>query len=334
LQYQEANTLKPGSAGALSTVVVAATVTLCPGFGGAQSYPIRPVHIIVPNAPGTSADIIARLIAQPLAGNLGQPVVIDNRAGAGTMIGGEIAAKSPPDGYTLLMGVATLAINPATYKRVPYDALRDFAPITQVISLPGVLVVHPSLPVRTANELIALAKARPGEITFASGGQGSFSHMSQELFTSMARIRMLHVPYRGSGPGYADLLAGQISVMVPNILSAIPSVRSGRLRALGVTGNTRSTTAPDIPTIAEGGLPGFESVQWSGLLAPAGTSTNTITRLHRETAAILRSQEVKNRLARDGAEPVGSTPEQFAAYIKSETGKWAKVARAAGIAPE
>ncbi len=273
--------------------VVAVAVAAAPV--SAQTYPTRPVRVVVPNAPGSSPDIVARLIAQPLSQRLAQQVVVENRAGAGTMIGGELVAKSPPDGYTLLMGIATLAINPATYKKVPYDALRDFAPITRAVSVPGVLAVHPSLPARSVKELIALARARPGEIAFASGGNGSYSHMSAELFSSMAGVRMLHVPYKGSGPGYIDLLAGNVSVMIPNILSATPHVRSGRLRALGITSVMRAASAPDIPTIAEAGLPGYESVQWSGLLAPAGTSKEIIARLHKETGAVLRSPEIKDR---------------------------------------
>lgn len=311
-----------------------AAFSAVPGIAAAQSYPARPVRVIVPNAPGSSPDLIARLIAQPLGERLGQQVVVDNRAGAGTMIGGEIAAKSPPDGHTLLMGVATLAINPATYKKVPYDALRDFAPITLVASVPGILVVHPSLPARSVKELIALAKARAGEIAFASGGHGSYSHLSLELFNTMAGIRMLHVPYKGSGPAVIDLLAGHVSAMISNALSAIPHVRSGRLRALGVTSAKRAAVMPDVPAIAEAGVPGYESVQWTGLLAPAGTPGEIITRLHKEAASILHSPAMRERLARDGAEPVGGSPEQFAAYLGAETGKWAKVAKAAGIRPE
>lgn len=298
------------------------------------NYPNRPVRIIVPNAPGSSGDITARLIAQPLSERLGQQVVVDNRAGAGTMIGGEIAAKSPPDGYTLLMGFATLAINPAIYKKVPYDALRDFAPITEVVFLPGILVVHPSLPVKSVKELIVLAKARPGEIPFASAGKGGYSHLSMELFMSMAGIRMLHVPYKGTGPGVIDLLAGHISVGTFNALSAVPHVRSRKLRALGVTSARRAVVVPEVPTIAEAGVPGYETTQWLGLLAPAGTPREIIVRLHKESVAVLRMPDIKERLAKDGAEPVASSPEEFAAHIGSETTKWAKVVKSAGIQPE
>lgn len=313
----------------LAAGVLIATAPVC-----SQNYPVRPVRIVVPNAPGSSPDIVARLIAQPLSERLGQQVVVENRAGAGTIIGGEVVAKSPPDGYTLLMGVVTLAINPALYKKIPYDAVRDFEPITQAVDLPGALVVHPTLPARSAKELIALAKARPGDIGYASGGQGSFSHLSTELFASMAGVRMLHVPYKGSAPGLVDLLAGHVSVMTSNLLSAVPHVQARRLRALGVTGAKRAATLPDIPTIAEGALPGYESVQWSGLLGPAGTPREIVARLHKETSAVLRSAEMKSRLAKDGAEPIASTPEEFGAYIRSETRKWAKVVKIAGIQPE
>lgn len=259
-------------------ILISAAVAAAPAYS--QGYPTRPVRIVVPNAPGSSGDIIARLMAPPLAERLGQPVLVDNRAGAGTMIGGEAVAKSPPDGYTLLMGFSTLAINPATYKKVPYDAIRDFAPITQIVGLPAVLVAHPSLPVRSIKELIALARARPNAIAFASTGQGAFSHVTSELFMSMAGIRMLHVPYKGTGPAVTAVLAGEAVVGSFNILSVLPHVRSARLRALGITSAKRASSAPDIPTIAEAGLPGYESVQWVGLLAPAGTPTETITRLH------------------------------------------------------
>jgi tripartite-type tricarboxylate transporter receptor subunit TctC len=323
------------------SVIQAVSVAVCISAGAlaaapaaAQNYPVRPVRVVVPNAPGSSPDIIARLIAQPLSERLGQQVVVENRAGAGTIIGGEVVARSAPDGYTLLMGVVTLATNPALYKKLPYDALRDFTPITQAVELPGVLVAHPALPAKSAKELIALARARPGAIGYASGGQGSFSHLSTELFGGMAAVRMLHVPYKGSGPALVDLLAGHVSVMTSNLLSAVPHVQSRRLRALGVTSAKRVAILPDIPTVAEGALPGYESVQWSGLLGPAGMPREVITRLHKETSAVLRSAEVKGRLAKDGAETVASAPQEFAAYIRSETLKWARVVKAAGIQPE
>lgn len=239
--------------------LASAAVVAAPAYS--QSYPSRPVRIVVPNAPASSGDIVARLIVPPLSERLGQPVVVENRAGAGTMIGGEAVAKSLPDGYTLLMGVSTLAINPAAYKKVPYDALRDFTPITLVASLPAIIAMHPSLPAKSVKELIALAKARPDAIAFASTGQGAFSHATSALFMNMAGIRMLHVPYKGTGPAVTAVLTGEVSLVSANVLSALPHIRSGRLRALGITSTQRAAIAPDIPTIAEGGLPGYESTQ-------------------------------------------------------------------------
>jgi tripartite-type tricarboxylate transporter receptor subunit TctC len=299
-----------------------------------QSYPSRTVRIVVPNAPASSGDIVARLVAPQLSDRLGQPVVVENRAGAGTMIGGEVVAKSAPDGYTLLMGFSTLAINPTTYKKVPYDALRDFAPITLVASLPAVIASHPSLPAKSVKELIALAKARPDAIAFASTGQGTFSHATSALFMSMAGIRMLHVPYNGTGPAVTAVLTGEVPLVSANVLSALPHIRSGRLRALGITGTQRATTAPDIPTIAEAGLPGYESVQWLGLLVPAATPPEIINRLHKEVVAVLRTPQMKDRLAKDDAAVVGSSPAEFSAYLRSETIKWSKVLKAAGVEPQ
>jgi tripartite-type tricarboxylate transporter receptor subunit TctC len=299
-----------------------------------QNYPVRAIRLIVPSSPGGGTDITARIIAPKLGEFLGQQVVVENRPGAGTMIGGEVVARAAPDGYTLLMGISTLAINPAIYRRVPYDALRDFAPISQVVALPNILVVHPSLPVKTVKELIAFARARPGQINFASAGVGTNPHLSMELFLSMAGLKMVHVPYKGSGQGVIDLIAGHVSVMTPSIITALSYVRNGRLRALGVTSAKRASGAPDIPTIAEAGLPGYEAVQWFGVLAPAGTPREIVTRLHGEIVRVLQVADVRQRLLQDGAEPVGSTPEEFGAFIRAETAKWAKVARDIGIRPE
>ena len=312
---------------ALTAAVVAA-----PSYS--QVYPTRPIRIIVPNAPGSSGDIVARLIASPLGERLGQAVVVDNRAGAGTMIGGEAVARAAPDGYTLLMGFSTLAINPVTYKKVPYDALRDFAPITHLVSLPGTLAAHPSLPAKSIKDLIALARARPGEIAFSSTGQGAFSHVCTQLLMSMANIRMLHVPYKGTGPSLSAALAGEVALTSANILSALPHVRAQRLHALGVTSAKRAGSAPDIPTIAEAGVPGYESVQWLGLLAPAGVPRDVVARLYNESLAVLRSPAIAERLAKDGADVVASSPDAFGAYMRSETVKWAKVLKSAGIQPE
>jgi tripartite-type tricarboxylate transporter receptor subunit TctC len=298
------------------------------------AYPTRVVRIIVPTASGGAGDAIARVLAQGFTERLGRAVVVENRAGAGTTIGGDVVAKAPPDGHTLLMGLSTLAINPATYKKMPYDALRDFAPVTQAVFMPNLLVVHPSLGVRGVKDFIALAKARPGQVLYASSGHGTNPHLTVELLCSMAGIRMVHVPYKSSSPGLIDLIAGHVAITSSPMLQAIPHVRSARLRALGVTSATRVPVAADIPTIAEGGLPGYESVQWYGLLAPAGTPPDIVNRLHKEAVAILRTVEAKERFAGEGAEVVASTPEEFSAFIKAETVKWAQVVKAAGIVPE
>lgn len=310
-------------------------VVALPHAHAQDNYPSRLIRIIVPSAPGGSSDVGARLIAQRLSERWGRPVVVENRAGAATIIGSEIVAKAPPDGYMLLMAPGALATNPSTYKKMPFDTVRDFAPITQTISVPNLIVVHPSLPAKSIKDLIALAKARPGEIHYASAGHGTQPHLTMELFLMMARIRMNHVPYKGGAPGITDLVGGQIGVMATSSLPLlIPQVRAGRLRALGVTSVTRNQALPDVPTIIEAGLPGYESVQWSGLLAPAGTSREIITRLHKETVAILRTPDARERLRSDGSEVVASSPEEFAAFIQAEIVKWAKVVKAAGIQPE
>jgi tripartite-type tricarboxylate transporter receptor subunit TctC len=320
----------------LSTALLAGALLAIPMPAAlAQSnYPIRPIRIIVPTSPPGGADVVARLIAPPLSDRLGQQVVVDNRAGASTMIGGELAARAAPDGYTLLMGISTLAINPATFSKVPYDALRDFVPITHAVKQTLVLAAHPSFPARTVKELIALAKARPGDVVYSSPGFGTNPQMGMELFLFMTRTRMLHVPYRGGGESIIAIVSGHVSVTIASMLGAIPHVRSGRLRALGVTSARRVPSVPDIPTIAEAGVPGYESLQWYGLLAPTGTPQEIITRLNKEVVSILRTPEIGERLANDGGEVVASTPEEFGAYLRAETDKWAKVAKAAGIKPE
>jgi tripartite-type tricarboxylate transporter receptor subunit TctC len=299
-----------------------------------QAYPTRTIRLIVPSAPGGGTDITARIMAPRLSEYLGQQVVVENRPGAGTMIGGEAVARAAPDGYTLLMGISTLAINPAMYRKVAYDALKDFAPISQAVTLSNVLVTHPSLPVKSVKDLIAFAKARPGQLNFASAGVGTNPHLSAELFLSMAGLRMTHVPYKGSGQGIIDVLAGHVPVMMPAVPTALTYLRSGRLRPLGVSGAKRSTAAPEIPTIAEAGVPGYEATQWFGILAPAGTSRAIVERWHRETVRTLKEPDVRDRLVTDGADPVGSSPEEFAAYLRSETVKWAKVVKDIGIKPE
>ena len=315
-------------------VRAAAAALLLAGAAFAQTnYPVKPVRIIVPTATGGPGDTVARLLAQPLTEKLGRQIVVENRTGAGTMIGAELVAKSPADGYTLLMGLSTLATNPTAYKKVPYDALKDFAPITQAVSMANLMVIHPSVPARSVREFIALARARPGDILYGSSGIGTNPHLTIELFSNMAGIKLTHVPYKSS-VSMIDVIAGQVALTSSPLLLSLPHARAGRLRALGVTSAARVAIAPDIPTIAESGLPGFESVQWYGLFAPAGTPRDIIDRLHREVAPILRSAEVKNRLAADGAEVVAGTPEEFARLLRGEIEKWARVAKAAGIVPE
>jgi tripartite-type tricarboxylate transporter receptor subunit TctC len=300
----------------------------------AQAWPAKPVRIVVPSSPGGGTDITARILAPKLTERLGQQVIVDNRPGAGTMIGIEVVAKSPPDGYTLLMGLSTLAINPAMYRKVPYDPVRDFAPISQVIAAPNMLVVHPSVPVKTVKELIAFARPRPGQLNFASAGQGTNPHLSMELFLSMTGLKMVHIPYKGLAPGIIDLLAGHVSVATATMLTGLPHVRSGRLRCLGTTGAKRAAVLPDLPTVAEAGVPGYEASQWYGLLAPAQAPKEVVTRVHAALVRILQAPDMRERLAADGTDPVGNTPEEFARYIREEIAKWAKVAQAAGIRPE
>jgi tripartite-type tricarboxylate transporter receptor subunit TctC len=327
------NAIRARHAPALLYAAILAAAIAPPGH--AQSpYPTRPLRIVAPSATGSAADTLARTIAQPLSERLGQPVLVDTRPGAGTIQGTEVVAKSQPDGHTLLIALPALAINPSIYPTLPYDALRDFAPITQAINQANLFVVHPSLPAKSARDLIALAKARPGELVYASSGVGTSSHLTVELFMLMTGTRMLHVPYKGPAPGVIDLIAGRISLQVASTIATLPHVRSGRLRALGVTTAMRLASLPDIPTIAESGVPGYESVSWFGLAAPAGTPKEVIARLHRETVAILRVPDIQARFAKDGAEVVATSPEAFDAYIRAEMVKWGKVVRSAGIKPE
>ena len=303
-------------------------------LASAQVWPARPIRIIVATSPPGGADIVARTLAPGLTERLGQQVVVENRAGASTMIGHEVAAKAPPDGYTLVMGISTLAINPATFRKVPYDALRDFSPITQAVKQALLLVVHPSFPAKTVKEFIAMAKQQPGAINYSSPGFGTNPQMGMELLLYMTGTRLYHVPYRGGGESIIAVVSGHVPVTVASMLGTIQQVRVGRLRALGVTTVARVPSAPEIPTIAEAGVAGYESAQWYGMLAPAATPREIILRVHKETVAILRAPEITERLANDGSVVVAGTPEEFGAFIRAETEKWAKVAKAAGIKPE
>jgi len=300
-----------------------------------NTYPSRPVRLIAPFPAGGGVDIVARLVAQRLSEKWGQQVVVDNRTGATGIIGTDLAAHATPDGYTLLMGnAATHAVNVSLFKKLPYDAIRDFVPITLVGRVPEMLVVHPALPASSVQELIALAKAKPGELTFGSAGSGSPPHLAGELFQSLAKIRLVHIPYKGSAPALTDLIAGQINMYFSNILSAVPYVKGGRLRGLGVTSAKRSVVAPDIPAIAEAGLPGYEDYNWYGVLVPKGTPKAIVDKLHTDIVQVVRSREVEDRLTKDGAEVIANTPAEFAKFIREEIQKYAQIIKQSGLRTE
>ena len=316
---------------ALSFIVL----TLLAGAAPAQSsYPTRVVRIVVPSPPAGGTDIVARVLAQHLSQAMGQQFVVENRPGAGNVIGIEAVARAAPDGYTLLMVPSTLVLNGIMHKKIPYDPIRDFAPISVAAQLSNVLLVNNQVAAKTLPELIALAKQKPGELTYGTPGIGTSPHMSMELFKSLAGVDLLHIPYRGTAPAVTDLIGGHITATFANMLTAKPPVDSGQVRALAVSGSKRSEAMPNLPPIAEAGVPGYEAVQWYGLLAPAGTPEPIVTRLHAEVVKILKLPETKEKMATDGAEPVGSTPAEFAALIKREMEKWSAVAKTAGIEPQ
>ncbi len=299
----------------------------------AQDYPSKPVRILVSTAPGGMADTLGRLLASHLTQAMGQQFYVENRGGAGNIIGIDLVAKSPADGYTLLVCAGTITINHIMYKKLPYDVLRDLAPITQLVSLPNVLVVHPSQPYKTLAEFIAAAKQKPGQINFASAGVGSNLHLSMELLKAKAGIEVVHVPYKGVGPAMSDLLGGHVASMVSNIASAKPHIDSGKLRPLGVTSRARAPALPDVPSMDEAGLKGYEVLNWFGMFAPAGTPAPIVARMQAEAKKMLETPDMKKRLASEGAEPINSTPVDFTAFVKSEMAQWSEVGRTAKIQP-
>ena len=314
-----------------SLLFLAAALTAAPA-ALAQTYPTKTVRMIVAFPPGGTTDILARATAQKLTEAFGQQVVIDNRPGAGGNIGTELVARSPADGYTLLASPgSTLTSNPAVYAKVPFDTVRDFAPVTIIAEVPNVLIEHPSLPVKTVKELIALAKTRPGQLAYASTGAGQSTHLSAELFKQMARVDMIHVPYKGSAPALTDMVAGQVTVMFDNMPSCLPFVKAGRLKAIAVTSTKRSPTTPELPTVAEAALPGFDVTVWFSVLAPANTPRDIVARLNGEIVKALKAPDMRERLSQQGAEPVGNTPEEFSAVIKRDLAKWSKLVKDANI---
>lgn len=315
-----------------------AAMCIAVGFvqmGAAQTYPNRPIRFVSPYAPGGGTDILARTLAQKLTESIGQSVVVENRPGGGGILGTESVAKSALDGYTILLGsVGPLTVNPSLYAKLPYDTLRDLAPIALISIVPALLAVHPSLPVKSVKELIAYAKARPGQLSFSSSGNGGSGHLAGELFNSMAGVKMVHVPYRGTGPATLAVVAGEVPVSFGVMLSMLPQVHAGRLRGLAVTSAKRSQAAPQLPTVAESGLPGYEYVSWYGVLAQAATPKDIIAKLNAELLKVIRNPDVREKLSAEGGEVVGGTPEEFGAYIREELKRWAKIIKEANIRPD
>ena len=306
-----------------------------PAVTCAQNYPTKAIRLIVPFPPGGSTDLVGRVLGAKLGEAFAQQVVMENRPGASGMIGNELVARAAPDGYTLTMGtIGAMSVNVSLFKSVPYDPTRDFAPVTLTGNVENLLVVHPSLPVKNVKELIALAAGKPGTLSFASSGIGNAPHLAGELFNQLAKVKMVHVPYKGGGPAMIDLVGGQVSLSFASMPSSLPFAKGGKLRALAVGGAERSPAAPEIPTVAESGLPGFAVIDWQGLLAPAKTPAAVINRLNQESARILNEREVKERLSAAGLQVVTNTPAQFADFIRAEIEKWGKVIRAAGIKSE
>jgi tripartite-type tricarboxylate transporter receptor subunit TctC len=321
------NRMMTGVMGA-SVILAAAAPLFAPG-AAAQSYPAKPIRVIVPSGAGGSVDTLARLVGQKVSASLGQQIVVENRSGSGGVIGTEIAARAAPDGYTLLMAYGSHVINPTLYPKLPYDTIKDFLPITQVAVQPLLVNVHPALPVKSIKELVALAKARPGQLNYGSAGSGSGGHLATEILCMMANVKMTHVPYKGSAAAMFDVVAGNTQLMILTLITSLPQVRAGKLRAIGITSVKRSPIVPDVPAVAET-IPGYDVEVSYFLLAPAGTPRDIITKLNTEATRALKQPDVVERLARDGARPVGNTPEQTARYIDEEIVKWGKAVKASG----
>jgi tripartite-type tricarboxylate transporter receptor subunit TctC len=316
------------------TALLLGAILITPLTAAAQQYPTKAIRFVVPFAPGGGTDIIGRVVAQALNDALGQPVVVDNRGGAGSTLGTEIVAKSPADGYTILFGNISLAFNATLYTKLRYDTIRDLAPISLSAVQPNILVIHPGLPAKNLKEFIELARANPGKYNYASAGTGSGTHLAAELLKLQTKIDIVHVPYKGTGPALTDLLGGQINMMVSTFASALPHVKSGRMRALGVTTVKRSPAAPDVPTLIEGGVAGYDYSTWYGLLAPAGTPKPIIDMLNATNRKVLARDDIKQKLESQGVDPIVNTPAEFSAYMKSETEKWGKVVKATGAKAE
>jgi tripartite-type tricarboxylate transporter receptor subunit TctC len=323
--------MSKGLAISVATIVLA----VLPPSALAQNYPSRPIRIIAQFQPGTSTDILARVVAQKLTESFGQQVVVDNRPGAGSIVGTEIGARAAPDGYTLTMGVSSaFGINPTLYSKLPYDAIRDFAPITNIALTPQTLVTSPANPVKNVKDLVAAAKAKPGAINFASLGSGSTSHLTMEMFRSTAGIQLNHIPYKGSPAAHADVMTGQVQIMFDAIPAVLPHIKSGKLRGLGIGSKTRSPLAPEVPTIAESGYPGFEAVGWIGIVAPAKTPAPILDKLNTEIVRVLSQPDVKERLNTLAFQPLPGTRAEFGEFIKAEIAKWGKVVRESGAKAE
>jgi len=319
-------------------IAALAATLLVPGAvfaqGSGEAYPARTVRVVIGLAPGGGTDLQARLFAQKLSENLGRPFVVENRTGAGGTIAYAQVAKSPPDGYTLMGVTSGYTITPAVYSKLPYDPVKDFAPISLVAQAPFLLLTHPSLPVRSVKDLLALARAKPAMLDCGSAGHGSSTHMAYELFRTMAGVNIAHIPYKGTGPALIDAMAGQVHMLFGNVLSSLTHVKTGRLRALAVTTAKRSMVLPDLPTVSESGVPGYENSTWFGLLAPAGTPAAVLNKLNAELVKASQSPDIVDRLAPDGGEPVGSTPEQFGRHLALEIARWRKVVKDAGMKVE